>query len=106
MATSQNYTAEMVEDIVASYQADPSPENIEAMAQRHERSPRSIRAKLSSEGVYVRQQRVGKTKTGEAVIKKADLVADIVNAVGVELPSLEKATKADLQNLLSAVRGD
>jgi outer membrane protein OmpA-like peptidoglycan-associated protein len=54
-------------------------------------------AKLSREGVYVAQPKV--TKTGEPVVRKAELVAQINVHFDTDLPTLVKASKADLQKL-------
>jgi hypothetical protein len=41
-----------------------------------------------------------KTKTGEPIVRKAELVAQIESHFEDEMPSLVKATKADLQKLV------
>ena len=41
-----------------------------------------------------------KTKTGEPIVRKAELVAQIESYFEDEMPSLVKATKADLQKLV------
>jgi hypothetical protein len=58
----------------------------------------SIIAKLSREGVYVAQPKV--TKTCEPVVRKAELVAQINAHFDAEMPTLVKASKADLQKLV------
>lgn len=98
-----NYTDEMVETMVAAYTANPLPETVDSLAAEFGKSRRSIIAKLSAEGVYIKQERVGKTKTGNDVIKKADIVAQINAVLSIEVPSLEKVTKHDLIALLRAV---
>lgn len=92
-----NYTEEMTSAIVAAYTANPVKATVEALAEEHDKSVRSIIAKLVREGVYVAQERV--TKTGEPVVRKSDLVAQIEATTGVEFPSLVKASKADLVEL-------
>ena len=71
------------------------------MARELHKTPRSIIAKLVREGVYVAQPRV--TKTGAPIIRKSELEAQIQENLGVELPTLTKARKADLQRLVSVV---
>jgi len=95
--TNVNYTEEMTSAIVAAYTANPVKATVEALSEEHGKSVRSIVAKLVREGVYVAQERV--TKTGEPVVRKADLVAQIEASTGVEFPSLVKASKADLVEL-------
>lgn len=96
-----NYTDEMVDAIVSEYEAAPVRDTVDALAERFGKTPRSIIAKLSTLGIYKAPARV--TKTGKPVVKKEALVAEIVAAVGVELPSLVKANKQDLEALVAAL---
>ena len=96
-----NYTDAMVEEMVLRYIAQPTPECVASLAEAYSKTTRSIVAKLVREGVYVAAPRV--TKTGAPVIRKAELVSQIQDALGVELLTLEKASKADLEKLLSKV---
>ena len=100
MATA-NYTEAMTEKMVATYTANPNRETVEALAKELGKNTRSVIAKLSREGVYKAQPRV--TKTGEPVVRKAELLAQIETALGVEFPSLVKASKADLQRLIDTI---
>ena len=99
-----NYTDEMVNTMVADYQDNPSKDTVAKLASEFNKSTRSIVAKLVREGVYVAAPRV--TKTGAPVIRKAEIVAPIQDALGVELATLEKASKADLEKLLWHVAGE
>ena len=74
----KNYTEEMVAQMTQTYVA-----------------------KLSREGVYVAQPKV--TKSGEPVVRKAELVAQIEETLGGTFPTLVKASKADLQNLVDTL---
>ena len=96
-----NYTDEMVESIVAEYEAAPSRETVDALAARFGKTSRSVIAKLSTLGIYQAPARV--TKTGTPVVKKETLVAEINSKLGVELPSLVKANKQDLEALFAAL---
>jgi len=98
-----NYTDEMVEAIRSEYEAAPVRATVDALAARFGKTPRSIIAKLSTLGIYQAPTRV--TKTGKPVVKKEALVAEIVATIGVELPSLVKANKQDLEALVSALKG-
>ena len=69
----KNYTDEMVAQMTKAYEANPTRETVEDLASTLGKSVRSIIAKLSREGVYVAQPKV--TKTGEPVVRKAELVA-------------------------------
>ena len=96
-----NYTDEMVETIVAVYKAAPERATVDALAEKFGKTPRSIIAKLSTLGIYKAPARV--TKTGAPVVKKEFLVAEINSKLGVELPSLVKANKQDLEALFAAL---
>ena len=97
----RNYTDEMVARMEEVYSANPTRETAEALAVELEKPVRSVIAKLSNLGIYKAQARV--TKTGAPVIRKEDLVAQIQATVGVQVPTLAKATKQDLQTLLTAL---
>jgi hypothetical protein len=96
-----NYTEEMVDAMVADYQDNPTPDTVAKLSAEFNKSTRSIVAKLVREGVYVAAPRV--TKTGAPVVRKAEIVAQIQDALGIELPTLDKASKADLEKLLAKV---
>jgi predicted nucleotide-binding protein (sugar kinase/HSP70/actin superfamily) len=99
-----NYTDEMVDAMVADYQDNPTKDTVAKLAAEFNKTTRSIVAKLVREGVYVAAPRV--TKTGAPVIRKSELVSQIQDALGVELATLEKASKADLEKLLWHVAGE
>ena len=96
-----NYTEEMVAKMVATYKAEPTRETVNALAISLGKNTRSIIAKLSREGVYVAQPRV--TKTGEPVVRKQELVSIVEAHFGIALPTLVKASKADLQRLVDTI---
>ena len=98
---SKNYTDEMVSQMVQSYQEQPNLETVASLAQEFGKTTRSIIAKLSREGVYKAQPRT--TKTGEPVVRKDELVAEIATMLGIDdstIATVSKATKADLKNLV------
>jgi len=97
----KNYSDEMVNEMHSLYEANPTRETVEILAEKFGKSVRSIIAKLSREGIYVSQPRV--TKTGEPVVRKAELVAQIEDHFEIEVPTLVKASKADLQTLISMI---
>ena len=101
MAKSVNYTDEMVNTMTEQYSANPTRETVDALADQFGKTTRSIIAKLSREGVYVAQPRT--TKSGEPVISKSELVAQISEHFGIEMPTLVKAGKQDLQKLVDAI---
>ena len=97
----KNYTDEMVASMTAKYVANPTRDTVEALANEFGKSVRSVIAKLSREGVYVAQPKV--TKTGEPVVRKAELVAQLEAHFEVAIPTLVKASKADLQKLVDTL---
>ena len=101
--SSANYTDADITIITDEYALEPTRETVDSLASRLNKTPRSIIAKLSALGVYQKAERV--TKRGEPVIMKAELVAKVQNAIGRELPSLNKMTKVDLQFMIEALVG-
>jgi len=99
-----NYTQAQVDAMVILYTGNPTKDTVVKLAQELNKSTRSIVAKLVREGVYVAQPRV--TKTGAPVIRKAELVAQLLGELGTSesLTTLEKASKADLETLLALVQ--
>ena len=96
--TNVNYTAEMTAQVVEMYKAG---EAVEAIANAVGRTARSVIAKLSREGVYE-----SKAKTaGAKRVTKADLVAKLAEAAGIEkdeLETLEKGSHDALEKLVKA----
>ena len=101
MANAKNYTDEMVNEMTTQYTANPTRETVDALAKDMGKTVRSIIAKLSREGVYIAQPRT--TKSGEPVISKSELVAQINEHFGIELPTLVKAGKQDLAKLVEVL---
>lgn len=98
-AKAKNYTEDMVANMRELYTATPTRETVETLAETFGKSVRSVIAKLSREGIYVSQPRV--TKSGEPVVRKSELVAQIEDHFGIEVPTLVKASKTDLQELIN-----
>ena len=96
-----NYTEQMTSKMVATYTANPTRETVDALAKELGKNTRSVIAKLSREGVYKAVPRT--TKTGEPIVRKAELLTAIESHYGFELPSLVKASKADLQRLIDTI---
>ena len=101
MASAKNYTEEMVASMTEAYKANPTRETVDGLAREFGKTTRSIIAKLSREGVYIAQPRT--TKSGEPVVQKSELVNTIQSHFDIELPTLVKAGKADLQRLVDAI---
>lgn len=100
-ATQVNYTDEQTTELVQAYQAG---EAVEALAERFQKSVRSIVAKLSREGVY--QKKTYTTKNGEKVVKKdahADAIGAILGLPENDIESLTKANKNALRVIFEAL---
>ncbi len=100
-AKTVNYTAEQTVEIVTAYQAG---ETVEALAERFQKSVRSIVAKLSREGVYKKKEYT--TKNGEKVVKKdahADAIGAILKLAENDVESLTKANKSALRAIFEAL---
>jgi hypothetical protein len=96
-ATQTNYTPEQTLELVTQYQAGTA---VEQLATQMNKTVRSVVAKLSREGVYVAKTRA----TGQARVKKADLVDKLATACGVApevFESLEKANHEVLEALVA-----
>lgn len=96
-----NYTEEQTTEMVAEYLETPNRETVERLAERYEKSLKSIIGKLSREGVYQRQSY--KTKTGEDPVTKDELVGEIATGLQIDLEKLiglDKAPKQTLKNIL------
>jgi hypothetical protein len=96
-----SYTEELTQLIIDEYEADPTRATVDRLAEEHNKSTRSIIAKLSSAGVYQAPPRL--SKSGEPITRKEDLVKEIGDWFGIEVPSLAKAGKLDLQRLYKAL---
>lgn len=100
-AKTVNYTAEQTVEIVTAYQAG---ETVETLAERFQKSVRSIVAKLSREGVYKKKEYT--TKNGEKVVKKdahADAIGAILKLAENDIESLTKANKSALRAIFEAL---
>lgn len=98
------YTDKETEYMVEIYTLNPSKETVEELAEKLQRSKKSIIGKLSREGVYRREVYV--TKTGDKPITKVEIVSSIADGLGIEisaLAGLEKSPKAALKYLERAI---
>lgn len=96
-----NYSPEDTAKLVSQYQAGESVENL---AKLFGRTTRSIIAKLSREGVYVKKTYTN--KNGEKPTKKdatADAIGAILRLSEGEVDSLTKANKSALEKIFAAL---
>jgi hypothetical protein len=106
MATEKtaNFTAEMTFALVEAYKANPSRETVEVFAKQFSKSVRSIVAKLSREGVYIRKEYT--TKKGDKPVAKetlADTIGRVLQLTENDTSSLAKANKKALQAIFNAL---
>jgi hypothetical protein len=95
---STNYSEEIIKTMVAEYEANPTRETVNALAEQFSKPVRSIISKLSALGVY--QKATPATKKAEPIIKKEVYVAKLNERLGIELPSAGNMTKVDIQRLI------
>ena len=101
-----NYTDDQVQYMVDKYTANPNRKTVDKLAEKLNKSIKSIIGKLSREGVY--QKAIYKTKTGEIPMTKGEIivqVAELLDANYNRLAGLEKSPKQDLKYLHDLVRG-
>lgn len=96
-----SYSEELTKEIVEEYEANPSRETVDAIADRIGKSSRSVIAKLAAAGVYQTPKRT--TKTGDPIVKKEELVEEIGGWLDIEVPTLVKTGKLDLKKLHTAI---
>jgi len=99
-----SYTKEITKEIVETYNETPTMETVDQLAEKFDKSVKSIIGKLSREGVYRRE--VYTTKTGEKPVTKLELVAEIAAGLDIEdfyFTGLEKAPKMALKAIKDAI---
>ena len=99
-----NYTEKQVELMIEKYTSNPSRETVDNLAERYNKSVKSIIGKLSREGVY--QKQVYKTKTGEVPMTKQEIVSQMAEFLDIDsskIMGLEKAPKQDIKFLCEIV---
>ena len=94
----KNYTKEQEASMIAEYKMNPTRATVDVIAEDLGKTVKSVIAKLVTLKVYVKA--VKTAKTGKPVTSKKDLVAKINAHFNLEMPSLAKATKIDLQNMV------
>lgn len=89
MEKTVNYTQEQVAEMVASYRAGTS---VEDLAKNLGKSTRSVVAKLSREGVY---ESKAKARGAAGRVTKDALVTQMAIKIGVDLEALKSLSKAE-----------
>jgi hypothetical protein len=105
MATTKtvNYTDVQTAEMVEAYKATPTVDTVKLFAEKFGKSTKSIVAKLSKEGVYVKKEY--KTKQGEKPVDKehfASFIGDALKLDEASTSSLAKANKKALEEIAKA----
>ena len=96
--TSTNYTAEMIDQITEMYEAKGN-DGLEQIAEAVGRSVRSVRSKLVTLGVYVKQDKPVTAAKREGPTKK-ELLNSLEAIVPFEVDGLMGATKTAITDLI------
>ena len=99
-----NYTQDQVEYITNQYRLKPDRDTVEKLAEELDKSVKSIKGKLSREGVYRKTEYT--TKTGEKPGTKLEIVqemADLLEIPVEKLSGLEKSPKTVLKLLRNSL---
>lgn len=99
---SATYTPEVTAQLLKAYETN---KDVEKLAVQFGKKPASIRAKLSHEGVYIKQEKT--TKTGAPIESKEAQIAqlaELLNAKPDSLECLNKATKAVLSQIINSLQ--
>lgn len=107
MAKTVNYTPEMTAELVTAYKAAPTVDTVEAFATKFGKNVKSIVAKLSREGVYLKKEYV--SKTGEKPVDKEEFATRIGDFLGLDeasASSLAKANKKALAAIAAALMAE
>ena len=90
--------------MVEAYNLTPSRETVTMLAEKLDKSEKSIIGKLAREGVY--QKQVYVSKTGEKPITKVEIVREIAAELDLnadDLSGLDKAPKGVLKLLCESI---
>lgn len=99
-----NYTTEQVSEMIEAYNLTPSRETVTMLAEKLDKSEKSIIGKLAREGVY--QKQVYVSKTGEKPVTKIEIVREIAAELDLnanDLNGLDKAPKGVLKLLCESI---
>jgi hypothetical protein len=104
----KNYSDEAVAELHAGYDVtaheDVRTQQVAQLAAKLQKSPASVIAKLTREGLYIPKH---KAPAGKAAVSKAELVTQIAKLLNVDedvIGSLEKATKVVLGHMLRGLQ--
>lgn len=100
-----NYTPEMTAEMVKTYSETPTADTVKALAEKFGKNVKSVVAKLSREGVYVKKEYT--TKKGEKPIAKEALATELGEFFKLDeasTSSLAKANKHALEAIAKFVR--
>lgn len=98
-----NYTESQVETLKAMYKGEDNAAEVAEISKVTGKTPASVRAKLTSLGIYVPKEKAAKKAhvTKRAVV---DEIAAIAGLEDFEADGLEKATAQSLNKVLAALK--
>lgn len=99
---SKRYSEEEWDTIKKAYKENPTLDTIAELAEKYNRSPNSIRAKLSYNGLYKKKRYLN--KLGEIPVYKADLLIRLHDLFSeTELDQLERLSKPLIKKLVKLI---
>jgi hypothetical protein len=96
------YTIEETNEILSSWKADPTQKTIDFLANKFNTTRRSVIAKLSYNGVYIKPKYV--SKSGETPVSKSELVQELSELfTAAELEQLIKLNKTTIKKIIKYI---
>lgn len=96
-----NYTEAQVEALKAGYTGSDNTSEVAALAEALGKTPASVRAKLSSLGIYRTAEKAEKSEDKVTKRVLAEQIAEKAGLAEHEVDGLEKATKSALEKVLA-----
>jgi hypothetical protein len=96
-----NYSVEQVATIRSMYTGKDNTAEVKAIASALGKSAASVRAKLASEGVYVKAIAAKTGRGTSSKTKIAENIGNLANLSDAEVEGLAKATKGSLEKVLA-----
>jgi hypothetical protein len=98
----RKYTTQETEEILATWKASPTQETVNNLAAKYNTTRRSIIAKLSYNGVYIKPVYI--SKSGEVPVSKSELVQELAELFTAnELEQLIKLNKVTIKKIIKYI---
>lgn len=102
-AKAANYTAEMEATLRAGYTGADNKAEVNALAAAIGKTPASVRAKLSTMGIYQKAEATSTAKSGDNKMQLAERIGAVAGLKDFEVEGLAKATKGALEKVLNSL---